>query len=67
VGRSYAAFGGFDSRALPPFTSESASRIFDEKTDAPSYEIKVVSGSSRAELLFSVDGKLTKTQASEKK
>jgi hypothetical protein len=38
--------------------------ITEEKVDAPTYEIKVVNGSAgvRAELLFTADGKLTRTE-----
>jgi hypothetical protein len=40
--------------------------IVDEQADAPSYEIKVVKGTTRAELVFTPDGKLTKTEVEKK-
>jgi hypothetical protein len=39
--------------------------ILDEKTDAPTYEIKVVKGTTGAELVFTTEGKLTKTEEKE--
>jgi len=47
------------------WTLETAERVvFAEKVDAPSYELKVVKGKLRAELVFTGDGKLTKTEES---
>jgi uncharacterized membrane protein YkoI len=39
--------------------------IESEKADSPTYEIKVVKGSTRAELVFTPDGTLTKTEEKE--
>jgi hypothetical protein len=36
--------------------------VRDEKTDAPSYELKVAKGKAGAELVFSSEGVLTKTE-----
>jgi hypothetical protein len=41
--------------------------VTEERTDAPSYELKLTKGKSRVELVFSGDGQVTKTEVLKEK